>query len=328
MAFLVSRTGLEWRSVMWPAEWLRTGKQNGSASRRRAVRTTLESLEDRCVPSTLSVTNNLDNGSVGSLRYEIAQAKKGDTIVFAPSLDGQAIKLTGELYLNKSLTVAGPGAGELTVSGGGYTRVFEVASKTKVALSGLTISNGFSHENGGGIYIDYGGTLSVSGCTLSGNTAGDSGGGIYNAGTATVSGSTLSGNTAATEGGFGDGGGIYNAYAATLTLSNCILANNKALALDMGGDAGGGIYNAGTLTVSGCTLSGNVAAGSGGGIYNAGTAMVSGSTLSSNTAGVSGGGIYNAYVAGVLTVSNSAFSSNWPGNIWGSYTDGGGNTFS
>jgi hypothetical protein len=89
---------------------------------------------------------------------------------------------------------------------------------------------------------------------------------------------------------------------------------------------GGGVLNFGTLTVSGCTLSGNSAtAVGGGGIDNAGTLTVSGCTLSGNTADYDvGGGIDNA---GTLMVSNSVFSSNFPDNIYGSYTDGGGNTF-
>src|SRR5262249_29161470 len=50
----------------------------------------LEVLEDRTVPSTLTVTNNLDTGVAGdgSLRGEIAAAQSGDTLNFAPSLLG------------------------------------------------------------------------------------------------------------------------------------------------------------------------------------------------------------------------------------------------
>ena len=128
--------------------------------------------------------------------------KQGDTIDFAPSLDGQTITLTsGELLINKNLTIAGPGAGELTVSGNHASRVFEVAKGVKSAtLSGLTISNGQAAV-AGGILND--GTLTLSGSTLSDNTAAGSiyvagsgvGGGIENDGTLTVSGSTLSGNS-------------------------------------------------------------------------------------------------------------------------------------
>ena len=92
----------------------------------------------------MTVTNNLDSGR-GSLRYEIAHVHNNDTIAFAPSLDGQTITLTtGQLAINKNLTIQGPGAGQLTISGGGAngSRVFDVAGGTNVTLSGLTISNG------------------------------------------------------------------------------------------------------------------------------------------------------------------------------------------
>src|SRR4051794_33323571 len=86
----------------------------------------LETLEGRIVPSTtLTVTNNLDSGA-GSLRAEIARANSKDTIVFAPALAGKTITLTsGELDITRSLTIRGPGAGNLSISGGDAWRVFE-----------------------------------------------------------------------------------------------------------------------------------------------------------------------------------------------------------
>jgi CSLREA domain-containing protein len=92
------------------------------------------------------------------------------------------------------------------------------------------------------------------------------------------------------------GGGIYN--AGTLTVSQCTLSGNFA-------PEGGGIYNAGTLAVSQSTLSGD-SAGYGGGISNLGTLTVSQSTLSGNVA-VFGGGIHNE---GMATVSQSTLSGN------------------
>jgi predicted outer membrane repeat protein len=277
----------------------------------------LEALEDRCLPSTLTVSTAADSGS-GSLRYEIAQAKSKDTIVFAPSLDGQTIKLTsGQLEIGKSLTIQGLGAGQLTVSGDSLSRVFQVDQKVTVTLSGMTISNG------------YAGYL--------GNLYSYDGGGILNLGTLTVSSCTLSGNHAdnTTYVDTHGGGGIYN--AGTLTVRNSTLTSNQA------GDAGGGIFNAGTATISGCTLSSPgplhqinpnawQSANDGGGIFNDGTMTVNSCTFSDNVAAYFGGGIYNA---GELTVSNSVLSGNlagsWGGNnnnnIFGLYTDGGGNTF-
>ena len=106
----------------------------------RAFHPRSELLEGRALLSTLTVTNTLDSGH-GSLRYEIAHANKNATIVFAPSLDGQTITLTsGELDITTGLTIQGPGAGQLTISGGNNSRVFEVNASAPVVLSGLTIS--------------------------------------------------------------------------------------------------------------------------------------------------------------------------------------------
>ena len=57
-------------------------------TRKRAIfRPRIEALEDRWLPSTLTVLNNLDSGA-GSLRAEIAAAQSGDTILFDKSLVG------------------------------------------------------------------------------------------------------------------------------------------------------------------------------------------------------------------------------------------------
>jgi hypothetical protein len=61
------------------------------------IRPQLEVLEDRDVPSTLTVTNNLDSGA-GSLRAQIGAAQPGDTLNFAPSLNGQTITLTSGIH--------------------------------------------------------------------------------------------------------------------------------------------------------------------------------------------------------------------------------------
>ena len=217
----------------------------------------LEVLEDRWMPSTLTVTNNLDNGSVGSLRYEIGQAKKGDTIVFAPSLNGQTILLGGsEIDITKSLTIQGPGAGLLTIDGGRQiinptgSRVFAVEKNTNVTLSGLTITGG-------------GGTASANPYYFPSPYDND-GGGILNLGTLTVGGCTVSGNYASPNSASSYGGGIYN--AGTLTVTGSTISGNVAQAIiDVGlspgpTNDGGGIYNAGRLTVTGSTISGNVAA--------------------------------------------------------------------
>jgi hypothetical protein len=361
---------------------------HGSPRRQTTFHPQLEALEDRCVPSTLKVTNLNDSGK-GSLRYEIAVAQSNDTIVFdfgskKANSTPQAITLSSgnELKIGKNLTIQGPGAGLLTVVAtpspyNDTSRIFEVGATATVTLSGLTINHGGGYSSvystGTGGYEGFGGgvlnfgRLTISGCALGFNFAASGGDGIYNAGTLTVSGSTLFGNSV--YGGVDLGGGIYNAgtmsvsastltsnqayegggiyNTGTMTVSNCTLSGNLASGGGGGGIynagtmtvsastltsnhayGGGGIYNRGTMTVNNCTLSSNLAYfGYGGGMYNAGTATVNGCALSGNAASVEGGDLYNAGIADALIVLNSTFSRNIPDNIFGPYTDGGGNTF-
>jgi len=167
--------------------WLRnrTSNRRPSASHRATAprfRPRLEALEDRWLPSTLTVTNPLDDGSSGTLRATIAAAASGDTIAFDGSLNGQTIALNGsELFLNKSLNIQGLGADQLAISGNQLSRVFEVgagpagsyATRSHVSLSDLTIRDGKASSLLTGIY-NYGGgiynyaTLTLSRCTLSG----------------------------------------------------------------------------------------------------------------------------------------------------------------
>jgi predicted outer membrane repeat protein len=282
-------------------DWLtnpfrRSASRGKSASSRPRFRPMLETLEQRWVPSTLTVQNNLDSGA-GSLRAVVAAAHSGDAIVFAPSLNGQTISLTsGELLIKKNLTITGPGADQLSISGNHLSRVFEVASGVTDALSGMTISNGQASSGGSGILNS--GTLTVNNCSLSNNSVG----GIANepGGALTLNGCMLSGNSALS------GGGIYNYGNATLTVSNSTVVQNTAT-----GD-GGGIFNEGKVTISGCTLAGNKASTLGGGIYSSGrgsTLTITGSSLLGNSASSAGGGIF-VEGSGTLSISGSTLSGN------------------
>jgi hypothetical protein len=109
-------------------------------------------------------------------------------------------------------------------------------------------------------------------------------------------------------GGFltGTGGGINN--AGTLTINNCIITKNQALKGYGGTSYGGGVYNTGTLTINNSTVSQNTAAGvsSGGGIYNrGGTVRLNNSTVTGNYAAI-GGGISG----GTITINNSTLNAN------------------
>src|SRR5579875_4026198 len=79
----------------------------------------LEALEDRCVPSTLTVTNSGDDVNMpGTLRYDIAHAQSGDTILLTGAVKS-GIELThGELVLNQDVTITSAGNHQITISGG------------------------------------------------------------------------------------------------------------------------------------------------------------------------------------------------------------------
>jgi hypothetical protein len=238
---------------------------------------------------------------------------------------------SGELLLAKNLTIQGPGAGQLVISGSG-SRAFEVAEGSAVTLSGLTIKGSSSFWTsypvvtawagyGGGILSH--GTLTLSACTVSGSVQGAlaRGGGIFNDGTLNVIGCTISnsfadGSTSSYENPeAASGAGIANFGVATLT--NTIISNNRASATTTYPwfNKGGGILNQGTLALAGCTISGNYARNEGGGIFNSGTLDLSGCTVSGNASGNNGDGIYNF---GTVTIKNS---STLTGNTGGDTED-------
>src|SRR5262249_19890112 len=82
--------------------WLKrgSGSRRPRPARRPSFVPRLLVLEDRTLPSTLTVLTNADSG-LGSLREAIADAQNGDQIVFDPSLHGQTITLTsGQLAVS------------------------------------------------------------------------------------------------------------------------------------------------------------------------------------------------------------------------------------
>ena len=118
------------------------------------------------------------------------------------------------------------------------------------------------------------------------------------------------------------GSGIKN--AGTLSLSDDSISGNGA-ASNTTNHYGGGIYNTGTLSVVGCTINGNFTYTDGGGIYNTGTLSVSNSTITGNGDYTYGGGIDNA---GTLTLSNDTISGNTGWNGTASYGEYGGGVYS
>src|SRR5262249_44175592 len=148
-------------STMSFTSWLRNlrsavllGPALGTHRRQRSLRArthrlALEVLEDRSLPSTFTVTNLLDTGA-GSLRAAVAAANANpgaDTIDFATT--GTIALTSGQLDITDSLTINGPGADALTVSGNHASRVFGIAGDPTVTIAGLTVANGSTTDSPG-----------------------------------------------------------------------------------------------------------------------------------------------------------------------------------
>jgi hypothetical protein len=228
------------------------------------------------------VTNLLDAGP-GSLRDAISGTAPGGTVDFQPGLAGTIHLTSGALTVGKDLTVAGPGASAIAVSGGGVSQDFVVPYGTTATISGLTIRDGRGDHGGG---IENLGTLSLAACVFSNNTTfgvGGGGGALFNSGTMTVSASTVTANSSG-----GNGGAVFNVGA--LTLSDDTLAWNVAT-------TGGAVANSGPLTLINATVAGNsvTQGGFGGGMYLSGSHPVAlRNAIVAENVGSSGPDIYGA----------------------------------
>jgi hypothetical protein len=286
--------------------------------------------------SIITVTSTADNGA-GTLRAALALAGNNNTINFALSFPALVTLTTGELLVTNNVTISGPGAANLTISGGNAGRVFHVGTSNTVTISGLTIADGLVTAGGvgAGIYLENanlslvscviqnnhatGGStalgagiyttqsqLNVSRSAIDSNVGSGNGGGIYNVGsTVTIDRSTISGNSGL------NGGGLFSASGA-IKLTNCLLSANTAT--HGGGVANVGALAAATQTIINCTFSGNTVSGAsatGSQIYNSRqlsttSGTITNSTLLSNNVApnYAGGAVYNDNGA-TLTIASS-----------------------
>ena len=159
----------------WAAATLTSkGRRRPARARRTRLVPRLDVLEGRALLSTRTVTTAADAGP-GSLRRAVLDSAPGGLIVFDPGLNGSTIVLANQVVIDKDLTIEGPGADKLAISGGGASRVFLTAPKTYVTIAGLTIANG-SASQGGGI-LAAGNGLTLTGDVFRGDTAAGTGGG-------------------------------------------------------------------------------------------------------------------------------------------------------
>jgi len=244
---------------------------------------------------------NPNNTGAGSLRQAVSDNNTlggGNTIVFSNVVTGTITLTSGELLVNRNVTIVGPGEQVLTISGNNASRVFRLTNAF-VNLSGLTLANGAS-SRGSGILQDSG-TLNLMRCTLSNNVAGSiGGGGIAASGVVALAECTLVRNRCSAY----EGAGLLQ-LAGALTLTNCTFLKNTNTA-GYGGALG--VDLATTAILKNCSFISNSAAGGGGALINYGTVAITNCTLTGNTADF-GGAIQNTFAA-TTTVRSSIIAGN------------------
>ncbi|HEX9001637.1 MAG TPA: DUF11 domain-containing protein, partial [Blastocatellia bacterium] len=105
----------------------------GNVSAGCATATQTRTINVTCVSNP--VVTNLNDSGAGSLRDAIDTACAGSTITFAPGLTGTITLTSGDLIISRTLTIQGPGAQVITISGNQQWRIFTLFNTTPASLS-------------------------------------------------------------------------------------------------------------------------------------------------------------------------------------------------
>jgi hypothetical protein len=269
----------------------------------------VQPLEERTVPTVFTVTNTSDSGT-GSLRAAITAADGDPAAPHTIDLTGVSgtITLASALpNITNDMTITGPGAGGLTVTGyASGNRVFAQGTPN-LTVNGLTLTG---RTTGSGAAVDQAAAnenLTISNSVITGSSAGG-GGVVYNiaGGTVTVSGTAVTNNTAH--------GMLWMSNSSvgggTLNVVNSQLLNNTST-------SGGGaisFYWGGNLHVDHSTIAGNSTSTIAGAVYvwgtPAGATTISNSTIANNSAVNTGGAIILGPGTNNLTVTSSTITGN------------------
>jgi CSLREA domain-containing protein len=238
--------------------------------------------------------------SPGSANGDCAPAAFGaNTIVLGAltySLGGPFGPSTGRLNVVStvtSLTIAGAGEGNTTIDAHALgDRVLQIAAGANLTISNLTITGGHAPDGSAG--------AAASGANGGTGDAGANGGAILNQGSLTML------DAAVTDSRAGNGGDGGSACCVQLT-------DPAAKGGDGGaGGAGGGIFNTGSLTLTGATIAGNQAGGGGaGGTGDQDSAGNPSGAGGAGGSGGAGGGVANS--GGTVTINGSTIRGNSAG---------------
>ena len=291
----------------------------------------------------------------GSNHQEIGDHKSADEKTFTAWTETTSLPTSGAYYLTQGVTISGNVTlnenvtlclngqtinGKITVGDGATLTLTDCSGNGKVQGE-VTVNGGkFELYDGtitGGVQVGIkgstyqtGSAFTMYGGTISGHNASSgsgSGGGVFLVGTTnhidppsfTMHGGTISNNTAgASDGG---GGGVYVGEKCSFTMDGGTITGNTAT-----NGNGGGIYihlNAGSVSISNATITGNKASatgnisyGHGGGIYSQRGVTVKNVTITGNNSTYEGGGIYGK---GTITLTDATVTDN---NQYDVYYDG------
>lgn len=307
------------------------GRKSSSVRRRRAAAVLATGAAIAAAPQVEAATFNVlnaDDAGAGSLRQAILDANAlagADTVTFDGAVTGPIVLTSGELWINDSLTITGPGAANLTISGNDASRIFytyRAGGLIDVTITGLTLTNGTTGEAAsGGAIFNYGENLTLEGVTVANSLAACCGGGIASFDVAgepnafVIRDSTVTANTAEGSGG-GIGLAVYELGSTALIENVTITGNTAGVPGDpMSFATGGGIdvANYGNVTIRDSRITGNEATGDGGGISASITLDldIENSTISDNVA-LSGGGI-GVFQGYDITITDTTISGNTAG---------------
>ena len=129
------------------------------------------------VPNVVSVTNNNDAGAGLAAPGDRQRGGWGHCRV-RRRVTGTITLTTGFLEINKNLTIQGPGANVLAVSGNNASKVFVIDAANTVSIPGLPCGIGTGALGSG---IENHGNLTLTDVAVINNgVVGTGGGGIYN----------------------------------------------------------------------------------------------------------------------------------------------------
>ncbi|MBP1469019.1 hypothetical protein EYB53_025140, partial [Candidatus Chloroploca sp. M-50] len=152
----------------------KTSDDNGTCTR-----------EDCALREAVALVNALPGANVLELNAGVYQL----------SLNG-----AGPLVINDTLTIEGAGPDQTIIDGGGVDQIIRVTRETSVTLRNLTLRNGTTTVDGGGLSNQFGNVTLID-VIVENNHADGRGGGVHNDGQMRIERSIIRNNRAKTDGG-------------------------------------------------------------------------------------------------------------------------------